>query len=643
MSKLNYRPDIDGLRALAILPVLLFHAGIPGFSGGYIGVDIFFVISGYLITSIIIREVNEQQFSYRDFWARRARRILPASTAMIIATLVTGWFILSPADYVELAVSAREQAYFASNFFFSSNAGYFDGPSEFKPLLHTWSLSVEEQFYLFFPLFFITVHRFFPKHKRAAIILLLLLSLVVSLVLISSQPTSTFYLLHTRAWEMLIGSLLAIAPINLAMRQRPILCEVISLSGLITIVSCIFFYDDTTVFPGAAAIPPTVAVAAIIWANSYSNTWVKRLCTLPPAIWVGLISYSLYLWHWPVIAYTHYYHVGEFTLALKLGLIAVSLILAYLSWRFIETPFRLKQLFPSNNAILIAAAIALIAIAVVSQTIRRDGGYPERLPEHAFKFAQALSRSDDQRRCANLTNSAIREGNICQFGNNQAKPTLLIWGDSHAEALLASMKSAAEESNTAVLFASKSNCRPILVPSEPHGRCQQFNNSMFALASNHGITDVLLVSHWNRASYNAASSDSLASAERNEFKQQFNATVDKLQAQDIRVWVAKQVPVQNTLDVAHELTKLAMQGLPTDTINLPIADHLHKQRYVNNVIDASTVNALDPTPYLCSEQWCPAEENGLALYKDSDHLSAQGALKLEPMFKQLFLQIKQAK
>lgn len=212
MSNISYRPDIDGLRALAIIPVLLFHVGIAGFGGGFVGVDVFFVISGYLITSIIAREVEAGEFTFSNFWARRARRILPASILMMIGCLVAGWFILAPDDYFDLGRSAREQAYFAGNFYFWKESGYFDGPSELKPLLHTWSLAVEEQFYFVFPLLFILAHRFFVNHKLSFFVLVFIASFVASVILVDDYPSSTFYLLHTRAWELLVGGLIAIAP-----------------------------------------------------------------------------------------------------------------------------------------------------------------------------------------------------------------------------------------------------------------------------------------------------------------------------------------------------------------------------------------------------------------------------------------------
>ncbi|MEC8429514.1 MAG: acyltransferase family protein, partial [Pseudomonadota bacterium] len=479
MSNISYRPDIDGLRALAIIPVLLFHVGIAGFGGGFVGVDVFLVISGYLITSIIAREVEAGEFTFSNFWARRARRILPASILMMIGCLVAGWFILAPDDYFDLGRSAREQAYFAGNFYFWKESGYFDGPSELKPLLHTWSLAVEEQFYFVFPLLFILAHRFFANHKLSFFVLVFIASFVASVMLVDDYPSSTFYLLHTRAWELLVGGLIAIAPARQGVKAGT--SELISLIGLAMIVYAIARYDHSTTFPGATALLPTLGTGAIIWANTYHKTMVSKLLSLKVFVTIGLISYSLYLYHWPLIAFTRYQAVGgELDTVHQAFLIVGSFVLAYLSWKFVETPFRKKSLFPTNKKILTASLSVLVVVAVAGQMIRKTEGYPERLPPHVLAYAEASSWAKYQKRCYKLTPEDIKNGEICRFGEGQdGSTTLLFWGDSHAAAYLPAVRAKAEEHSVLTLHASDSACPPIAGAERPNDEeCVKFNAIM---------------------------------------------------------------------------------------------------------------------------------------------------------------------
>ncbi|RUQ46737.1 acyltransferase, partial [Corynebacterium pseudodiphtheriticum] len=304
MTTLAYRRDIDGLRAIAVLAVVLFHFGVPGFTGGFVGVDVFFVISGYLITTIIWREREAGRFSFVDFWARRARRILPALCVMMLTAVVVGWFLLAPKDYEELGRSIHNQVIFISNLFFMRQDGYFDVASDMKPMLHTWSLSVEEQFYIVFPLL-LTLLSSQVKRWRMALLVLALASFAACVWTLPRYPEKAFYLLPMRAWELLAGSLLAVMPLR-AYRASPILAQGISLASLALILVAVFGYDATTDFPGAAALLPVLGVVGLIWANGQQVTLVGQLLGSRVMVGIGLISYSWYLWHWPVLVYGKY-------------------------------------------------------------------------------------------------------------------------------------------------------------------------------------------------------------------------------------------------------------------------------------------------------------------------------------------------
>ena len=649
MHKITYRRDIDGLRALAILPILLYHAAIPGFSGGFIGVDIFFVISGFLITSIIIREVNEGSFSFVNFWARRARRILPAALVVVVFTLVAGWFLFAPVDYIELGRSARTQAFFAANFFFWGESGYFDGPSELKPLLHTWSLAVEEQFYIVFPLVLILLHKLLPTYKRLALTLLFSASLVASIIWVKDYPSATFYLLHTRAWELLLGGLLVLLPLH-SIRYRA-LAEVVSLAGLATIAYCVINYDSSIVFPGMSAVPPTLATAALIWVNGRHNSIVKQLLSLQPMVWVGLISYSLYLWHWPLIAFARYSAIDELVLTDKLLLISASIILAYFSWKFIETPFRKKQLLVTNKKILYSAFASILIVAVVGQQIRMAKGFPLRLPEYARNYAIGAIWSKDQTECYKLN----KAGQLCRFGTDQTKkPELFFWGDSHAAALLPGVIEKTKEHGLITLHASKSSCLPILgLDAELKGnsKCVDFNQLMIDQLGSLGIKQVLIAGAW-AAYINDDSTPAVASKDQavdknsgvtpEVFRNYLADMIQDLRAKNIHVWIVRQVPWQGEA-MAHKLTKLAMENRDTTNVGLPLEEHMHRQEYVNTVFDELAddgVTILDPTPLMCTDIFCPAQKDGYSLYKDNDHLSVQGAKMLGELFEPIFEAIK---
>jgi peptidoglycan/LPS O-acetylase OafA/YrhL len=643
---MTYRRDIDGLRAMAILPILLYHAGIPGFSGGFVGVDIFFVISGFLITSIIMREVNEGSFSFVNFWARRARRILPAALVVIVFTLMAGWLLFAPVDYIELGRSARSQAFFSANFFFWGESGYFDGPSELKPLLHTWSLAVEEQFYIVFPLVLILLHKFLPNKKCFVLTLLFSLSLIASIIWVKDYPSATFYLLHTRAWELLLGSLLAFLPMYSFRYQW--FAEIASGIGLATIAYCAISYDSGIVFPGISALPPTLATAVLIWVNGRNNTLVKQLLSLQPMVWVGLISYSLYLWHWPLIVFFRYSSVEELLLIDKLFLIGVSVILAYFSWKFVETPFRTKQLFATNKKILYSAFASILIVAMVGQQIRLAKGYPLRLPEHVRNYAIGAIWSKDQTECYKRN----KTGELCRFGSNLTnKPELFFWGDSHAAALLPGVIEKTKEHGLITLHASKSSCLPILGLDAVFigsSKCADFHQLMVDQISSSGVRHVLIAGAWT-AYVKAVNSSSVrpAAGQADEkhvrvspevFRDYLSGMVKDLRAKNIHVWIVRQVPWQEEA-MAHKLTKLAMEHRDTTGVGLPLEEHLSRQQFVNTVLDelaGEGVTILDPTPLMCTDIFCPAQKDGYSLYKDNDHLSVQGAMMLAELFEPIF-------
>ena len=338
-KKLIYRPEIDGLRSLAVLPVIFFHAGFELFEGGFVGVDIFFVISGYLITSIILEDLNNGKFSIAKFYERRARRILPALFFVMVVSSLFAWFWLTPPDLKNFGQSLVATATFSSNFLFWLESGYFDATSELKPLLHTWSLAVEEQFYIVVPfLLWAIFHRKFNK-IMLFLAILFFAGLLFSEWSSSNYPDFSFYLLPARSWELLIGVIAAFYIRQHGYFGSLLLNQLLSLVGLFAIIYSIAMFDDNIIFPGSYALVPTVGTVLIVL-SAVPETLVHRFLIFRPLVFLGLISYSSYLWHQPILAFSHQMIIGDPVTAVLISLCLLSVIFGYLSWRYIERPFR---------------------------------------------------------------------------------------------------------------------------------------------------------------------------------------------------------------------------------------------------------------------------------------------------------------
>lgn len=389
---IKYRPEIDGLRAVAVVPVILFHAGVKSIGGGYVGVDVFFVISGFLITSIIYKEIIEQRFSVIEFYERRARRILPALLLITSISIVLAWVFLSPAALNNFANSVIGVATFGSNIVFWLQQGYFEESTEFVPLIHTWSLGVEEQFYLLFPLLMFLLTKLRQSSQYAALFVLVAGSLFLSIWAVDYQnhlkiASGAFFLLPPRAWELGIGALIAIQH-----QQNTTPCSTnginnaLALLGMLLIIFPMFRLDQNSPFPGIAAITPVVGTGLIIFCAN-GSTWIGRILSIKPLVLIGLASYSLYLWHQVLLAYWRNAHVQtEINAPSIFALILASAILSYLSFRFVEKPFRNRK-FLDRKTVLMISAVSLVGVGAL--------GYATKLATQnredmlAFKLSKA--------------------------------------------------------------------------------------------------------------------------------------------------------------------------------------------------------------------------------------------------------------
>ncbi|HBE71702.1 MAG TPA: hypothetical protein DDW52_26460 [Planctomycetaceae bacterium] len=455
-GKPDYRPDIDGLRAVAVLGVVIYHAGF-GLPGGFIGVDVFFVISGYLITGLILRDLRAGTFSLVSFWERRVRRILPASLFVMTIVLVAGYFLLLPDDYIELAQATIAQLAFCGNIFYWLGTDYFDGPAELKPLLHTWSLAVEEQFYLVVP---VLLSGFFATNGRRMWQLLFTLALgsfLTCIVVTPIAPSFAFFLLPSRAWEMLAGSLLALGSNG---SEKPITAtwasQLAGLAALTSLVAAMCFMQAGSNFPGYLAAIPVACTVVLIQLHRQQATWTYRLLAHPWLVGIGLISYSLYLWHWPLMALTRYVFPSIPGTLMYLPLLA-SFPIAFASWKWIEMPLRGANL--RGTKLFGVAATAMLLPLFVSGWVWLQAGLPERIKEVTIAPPPNLDTLIQKYRTSPV-DFDLQELPI--LGDEQAQPSFLVWGDSHALALAPLIDEIASEHGISARLVARGGHPPLL-------------------------------------------------------------------------------------------------------------------------------------------------------------------------------------
>jgi peptidoglycan/LPS O-acetylase OafA/YrhL len=645
----RYRPEIDGLRALAILPVVFFHYGLGPFRGGFVGVDVFFVISGYLITALIHGEIQDDRFSIARFYERRVRRIFPALFAMLAVVSVAAGFILFPYDLVRYAKSLLATAAFASNFEFWNEAGYFDVAAAGKPLLHLWSIAVEEQFYLLFPLVLLVSRR--SAWLLGAVGAIFAVSFALGIWGVAHAPSATFYLLPARAWELMLGALLALGAIPpLANRM---IAEVLAVLGVVSIGFAVVAFNSEMPFPGPAAFIPCAGAALVIYATSTSVTWTGKALSLRPVVFVGLISYSLYLWHWPILVLAHYLAFRNLSTFESAGLIALSFVLAVLSWQFVEKPFRARTFRVSRRTLLAGAVAAMAAAAACAMFAVSDGGFPERLrPDIRAILAEESDHEPRIDRCFGLTAQDLRDNKLCRIGGGAATPTYLLWGDSHADAIMPAVEDVASQRGRVGLFAGAASCPPLLgVDRLDVSGCRAFNDEALKIALRKNISEVILEARWGKdaegSTYGSEPRGRIAFVDdfstgapeannRAVFARGLERTVHALVAGGKKVVIVASVP-EIGWAVPPVLARLRFAknyGMPSLAKSL----YLQRQSFVLGELAhlklVYNVTIVYPDRVLCTAASCEVALNGLPIYRDEHHLTVKGAKQLEPLFEQ---------
>lgn len=452
IAEFKYRPEVDGLRAVAVLPVILFHAGFSGFSGGFVGVDIFFVISGYLITSILLSEITSGEFSFARFYERRARRILPALYLVCLFCVPFAWFLSPPSSMKDFGQSLGAVVAFSSNFLFWVENGYFDTSSEMKPLLHTWSLAVEEQFYVFFPPLLLLL----TKLKKRSNLLLISTASISSLLVAEYghvlQWKSVFWLLPFRAWELLIGSFVAVAVFNNT-RIAGKLGQFLSYAGLLLICFSILFFTEQTRTPSVWILIPTLGTALIL-CSDLEGSILFRVLSCRLMVFLGLLSYSAYLFHQPILAFVRQVYGADLSYNILFLCIGSTFFCAGLSYRFVETPFRNRRLI-GLNILVPVLVLTTIALGSIGTFIHLKNGYPTRVPE-ALRIDRGVEAPCFFR---NLDGTELRSEELRACLSN--KPTVLIVGDSHAASLHDGFSDVFGQKGIRVVTVSVDGCFPI--------------------------------------------------------------------------------------------------------------------------------------------------------------------------------------
>ena len=650
----GFRGDINGLRAWAVAAVVLYHFGAPGFSGGFVGVDIFFVISGFLMTGIVVSGLERRTFSLLAFYLARARRILPALIVLCAVLVVLGWWALLPPDYKTLGSHAMFSLAFLSNIKFWSEAGYFDAASHEKWLLHTWSLAVEWQFYLLLPLVLMAVWKWRPGRRFVMIAMAagLLASLALSVVSTPLLPTAAFYMLPTRAWELLAGGMVYLLANRwmLNARQRAAL----EAAGIGLVIASIAGFDTSSPWPGWRALVPVVGTAAVLLAARRGSRWTENWT----AQWLGTRSYSIYLWHWPIVVALTYLGWQADPKAIAVGVL-MTLVMGHFSYRLVETSasYRLVKL----QQVWGAAALAGAAIVVVTAgaLVRLNDGVAGRFsPEIEAVAAEKNNYRPRREECHLLSGIASPS---CMFGGSELRAISL--GDSHAGMIVTALAAAAPQPNGGVMEWSYSYCSTVFgvhpAPSTKRGsayHCDRFLEWVKEKVERiPGDVPIVITNRTTQSVFgpvDTAGPNASANIPEVYFTNVYDTATPEFLAEfskqlvDTACYFAKSRPVYMVRpipempgNVSIAMTRAMVWGQQNE-VSISLAQYHQRHAFVwaaqDNARKRCGIKILDPLPYLCADGRCHGTKNGRPLYSDDNHLSEFGNKLLVPMFAEVF-------
>ncbi|MEO6218395.1 MAG: acyltransferase family protein [Sphingomonas sp.] len=632
----GYRPEIDGLRAIAVLAVVLFHARLRGFGGGFIGVDIFLVISGYLIAQLILRESDAGSFTLIGFYERRVRRILPALLAMLAASGLAG-LILLPVDFKLFGESLTAISLFASNLLFWRWGGYFNLTDDATPLLHTWSLAVEEQFYILFPALLLLARRGGRRMVQALLVAAALGSFAYSAWATHGHAEAAFYSPLSRAWEFLAGALLAS---GILPKPRHVVGDIAAALGIMLIAYTALHLHDTSSFPGVNALAPVLGSVLILFGTEAPGSRVARLLAVRPLVAIGLISYSLYLWHWPLMVFGGYYASEPYG-PIRIAMALIAFPIAWLSWRYVELPFRKPRQLLSRSTLFASAIAASSVLALYGAAIYRTNGFPDRFDEVVQHLSERGPEPDYG--CANRSVEEVRRTTRCLIGGVGPRPSFVLWGDSHAAVYFPALDMLARRYGVSGYDVTKLGCPPLMpirardnVPAHwmlragKVNECDAHNKQVLQLLFETKPRVVLLAAHWG--AYAEGKHRHAQVLDRDVME--FDASIARLQALGIHIYVVHDVP-SATLAEPRALAKAHLTGASV-ALEPNYAAYLERdsgfRAMTSDLQRRNLIDVIDPALRLCDPQSCRVTEGGYPIYYDSNHLSARGARFVAPVF-----------
>jgi peptidoglycan/LPS O-acetylase OafA/YrhL len=681
-----YRPDIDGLRAIAVLGVVAFHSGLPYFPGGFVGVDVFFVISGFLITGLLSAEFERTgSISLRNFFVRRIRRLLPALALVVLVTLCIAMFSMFPRELHRMGNSAQAVALLVANIHFRNfSGGYFDPSTDVMPLLHTWSLAVEEQYYLVWPLLFLLTHRFVrPKseniHRTTIVTLMLVfvISFAACVWMTGHDRLSAFYLTPYRAWEFALGALLAHAAPLLRARLPALAGDGLVVTGLMAILGMMLFYDDRVAFPGAIALIPVIGSVAVIAGGCASAAVLpSRLLGNRLLSGIGLISYSLYLWHWPLLALARDYSLGSRDLPRDLVIVALSFFLAWLTYRYVENPIRHRKpgaFATPSGSLRIGFLISLFVIATANGIMdwsKRRGAELNKAAMGEVMASNPSVTTNCGQKEDGLTLPPLRD---CLLGTKNAPVRLMIWGDSHAGRLDFLFDQSAKNFGFATLMRSLGACPPLMsaVPfkrNEPRFGCGHFNElvtSELPQLTRAGLRGVVLAGRWNAymalpvtepggtyayalgTNWKTLEHDGNSSLEVGTppldsqgamltLEDSLHVTLKSLVASGLRVVIVAPVP-ELYFNGPQCLYRRAPEQCTVLRAKVEARRVLAVTALKQSIQGIDNVRLFDPIDEFCDASLCYTQRNGLTMYGDDNHISPEMAIilgkRMDPLLK----------
>ena len=634
---MKYRAEIDGLRALAVVPVILFHAGFELFSGGFVGVDVFFVISGYLITTILIEDIENKRFSIVNFYERRARRILPALFFVMLVCIPFAWMWMLPSQMKDFSQSLVAVSLFASNILFWRESGYFAAAAEEKPLLHTWSLAVEEQYYVLFPIFLILAWRFGKNRVFWMIVVMAAISLLLSEWGWRNKATANFYLAPTRAWELFAGSIAAFVIQKQGVKKN----DALAFFGLVAIIFSIFFYDKATPFPSVYALVPVLGVVLIVL-HADKETYVAKLLSTKGFVGVGLISYSAYLWHQPLFAFARIRSLEHPSLVLMSILSCLALLLAYLTWKYIETPFRFsKKTSFHRKAVFSYSTIGVVSFMSLGLFGHFADGIESRLPQSVVAIKKAGQQVFPE--CLST------KFNNCLLGENNNLEKFVLVGDSHAGRYAYIFEKIALEKKESVRVISGGWCAPLINWNvrknelAPNPNCFPSMEDELRKLAESNVDTVVLAAEWGNYTQGYRHGSQTINfvysgdntSDDNSLSQSFtNALIDTvsyLVENNKRVIIVTPLP-EYDFSVPLALAKAKLFELDATLLKLPISEYQRRnlEFYTSLKSDLfASLVVLNIEHFFCKETNClPFDENYMPLYSDGNHLSETGLVKV---------------